>query len=178
MVIYLSISYIGCILIMLCVLFADEIFLKRIMNMIIGLAISVKYFKGNLATHDIELFFIHMRLFSYYDNSYESAIRIACDAIILRKYCNDLGMPISLNKGENEGGIVLTEEINNNENIEFDGFFITLMLMNMMRGIPVEDENLLIMEKCNNNYTQTIIKSIIYKKTKIPHLMIGSSSLL
>lgn len=160
------------------VLFSDEIFLKRIMNTIIGLAISIKYFKGNLATqrigtHDIELFFGHMRLLSYYDNSFENAIRIACDAIILRKYCNDLGMPISLNKRENEGGIVLTEEINNNENIEFDGFFITSMLTNLMRGIPVEDDNLLIIEKYINNYTQTIIKSTTYKKTKIPHLMTG-----
>lgn len=59
---------------------------------------------------------------------------------------NDLGMPTSLNKRKNEGGIVLTEEISNNENIEFNEF-LTSMPMNLMRGIPVEEEN----------YTKTII---------------------
>lgn len=96
-------------------LFADEIFLMRIMNTLIGLGIAIKYYAHNLAiqrvgTHDIELFFGIIRLLSYYDNSFRNAIRIECEAILIKKFAFELGSPFSISKRENEAGIVLLKE--------------------------------------------------------------------
>ena len=74
---------------------------------------------NRLGTHDCELFFAHLRLFSYYDNTYENAIKSIVRSIIIRKYSTDLNYPIYIDKRENNA-----EEINERDDMLIDVNFI------------------------------------------------------
>ncbi|KAK8895862.1 hypothetical protein M9Y10_013748 [Tritrichomonas musculus] len=161
------------------VLFADEIFLMRIMNTIVGLAIAIRFFPEDLAlqrigTHDLELFFGNMRLLCFYDNSYDNSIRVICETILIRQFCKDLDIPILINKRVNESGIVLTCEINNLEDLAFDGTKLTETVYNLMLDNEVKDIDLHECEIMINNYSNKIMNSQSYMKVKIPNLLTGT----
>lgn len=161
------------------VLFSDEIFLYRILNTCIALGIAIKYFPENLATqrvgtHDLELFFGTMRLLSYYDNDISNSLRVAAESIIIRQFSNDLNKPIKINKRENEAGITLSEAINSQNNLEFDGRKLTEIVYKLMKGEVVNENALLEIEKMMNNYSTLIKENSKYKIVRIPHLMRGS----
>lgn len=159
------------------VLFADNIFLYRIMNTCIGLAIAIKQNPSNLplqrlGSHDLELFFAYIRLLSFDDNSYMNAIRVAVRAIIIRKYATDIGYPIIIKKRENAAGIILSDEINNQEDFDFDGEKLNKGLYMMLRGESMDQQSLIELTNIINNYTKKILSSK-YKIAKVPHLMSG-----
>ena len=68
------------------VVFSEEIYLKRIINTVVGfgvaLSLNVKNLvKQNVSSHNAELFFGKMRFFSFNDNSYSNAVKVAVDSI-------------------------------------------------------------------------------------------------
>lgn len=161
------------------VLFADEIFLIRIINTCIGLGVAVKYHYENLATqrigtHDLELYFGIIRCLSFFDNSYSNALRVAVEAIIVKQLSLELGTSITISKRENEAGIVLTNEINNQHDINMDWSLIIDVTYNLMKGDNVEERKLHMIESMLDSYTQLITKSHEYKTPKVPNLCRGT----
>lgn len=159
------------------VLFADQIFLYRIINTIIGLSVAIMLNQENLAlqrlgSHDLELFFGHMRLMCFNDHTFENALRVAARAIIVRKYCEDVEFPMKINKRVNTAGIVLTSDINNQNDFDFDCAKIVSIIWDLMRGNTIDNRNLEDMTKMINSYTKTILKLNI-KQVKMPHVMSG-----
>lgn len=160
------------------VLFADTIFLQRAMNTCIGIAIAIKLDKDRLAlarigTHDIELFYGHMRIVSHFNHTFENAIRTAVNAILLRKYSFDIGYPFQVNKRDNVAGIVLTKYINNQMIIDYSGVEVQSVLIQLMRGIQVPLEILNRIVEYLNNYTISIHNARSYKPIIVPHIMSG-----
>lgn len=159
-------------------LFADSIFLKRIMNTIAGIAVGIYLRIENLplqriSSHDIELFFGHMRMLSYFDHSYENSIRVAVRTILIRKYSYELNYPIEIKKRENIAGIVLTKDIYDLPDIECDCHLISQVIKELMLGHEVDIEINEHVADMINTYSSLIISSENYSIVKIPNLMSG-----
>ena len=130
------------------VLFSEEIFLKRIINTCIGIAVSLFLEIDYLAlqresSHDIELFYGHMRFFSFFDNTYSNAIKVVTNSMLIKKFSNDIDNQIIINKRDNKGGIVLSPEINNLPNINFDGDLLINTIRNLMLGKEIPQSKIL-----------------------------------
>ena len=161
------------------VLFSDEIWLIRMLNTCIGLGVAILYHSEFLATqristHDIELFFGLIRCLSFQDNTYENAIRIVCESIIIKNYSRDLSSSVTIPKRVNEAGIVLTPEINSQKDLDFDCNLLIEVIYDLMKGNEVDEKKLRTLELMMDSYTQLIIDSNAYKTPHIPNLCRGS----
>lgn len=158
--------------------FADKIFLRRIMNSIIGIGVAL--IKGadflclqRLGSHDAELFFAQMRFFSFNDNTYSNAIRVAVRSILIKKYSHEVNYSVKIHKRENNAGITLDSDINNQEEFEFDCEKFSYIVQQLMLGNSVSQENYQLLAKFTNNYSTLISSCKNYKLPKKLHLMSG-----
>lgn len=157
-----------------------EIFLIRIINTCISLGVAIKYHPDNLAlqrisTHDIELFFGLIRCLSCFDNSYFNAVRLSCEAMIIKEFSKELGSSVKIEKRENEAGIVLTPDINSQPDIDFDCLFLVEGVEKLMKGNDLDDEEMQRIFNIMNNYTNLIISpGTKYKIVRLPSLCQGT----
>lgn len=140
------------------ILFRDKVFLCRIINTCIGIAVAIKQNPHDLplqrlGSHDLELFFAYMRLLSFNDNTYDNAARVAVRAIIIRKYALDIGYPLIIKKRENAVGINLTYDINNQKDFNFNGIKLNEGMLMLLRGNDMNQQEIFEIINMINEYT-------------------------
>lgn len=158
--------------------YADKIFLRRMLNTIIGITVALYNCEDDLpmqrlSSHDSELFFGYMRFFSFFDHTYSNAVRAAVRSIILRKYSHDVNYPIYVSKRENNAGIILNREINERDDEIIDVIFLKCVVKELMLGHCVAPEHFSKAIGVINQYSSMVISTKYYKKSKIPHVLSG-----
>ena len=114
-----------------------------------------------------------MRIISSFNHTYDNALRAAIHSIIVRKYFNELGYPLTIKKRENSAGITLTKEISELNDIGINGHLINQTVKSLMLEHEVTTKDFEKVIEMMNSYSTIIIESDNYKPIKIPHIMSG-----
>lgn len=109
---------------------------------------------------------------SCFNHTFENALRAAIESIIIRKYSSEIGFLAHIRKRENIAGIILSQSINEQDDFEFDGHFINMTIIKMLKCEEIDDEHISQFTKMLNSYTCRINSSSI-KKPRRPHVMSG-----
>lgn len=98
---------------------------KQIIEIIISLFLEIDYLAFQRErSHDVELFYGHMSLFS---------LKVVTNSMLIKKFSYEIDNRIIINKRDNKGVIVLSPEDNNLPNIDFDGDLLMSTTRNLIR---------------------------------------------
>lgn len=139
-------------------LFGEEIFVIRCINTAIALSIALLKFDNlafsRIGTHDVEIFFGRIRLLSFFNYTYENALRSAINSIIFNRNCNEIGYIYKIRERINESGAFIQKNIllnSNNGKFNFDS--ITDTIINFLNRKNMSEKQLIDFRNQIKEYT-------------------------
>ena len=140
-------------------LFGEEIFIIRCINTCIACAVLM--FKmddaafSRIGTHDIEIFFGRIRLLSFFNYTFDNALRSAINSIIFNRISNEIGYKYKIRDRINESGIFVQQNVLLSENDDLFNFdFLTDTIVHFLKGDIISQDQYAIFMSQVNEYTE------------------------
>ena len=141
-------------------LFGEEIFIIRFINTCVALSIALlrqdEVAFSRICTHDIEGFFGMIRALSYYNYSFENALRASVNSCLLKDVCASLNYKFKIRSRINESGLFIKSDILNSKSHEINFEIIADSIFLLLRGIEISHKQIEMLVTNLNRYNKFI----------------------